>query len=185
MQLSATPLVAAFSLLSGLILISCSSPIPYNPPYNDFRPYRVGSYALSAGKLKDRLLDDLFDQGVQVVTYGNLLTVIMPTDMFFVFDTAELDDIQHEALNNIVRLLQNYPYAVFNIAGFTDDVGSWKHKKNLSLRRAQMVRTFLWAHGIDLCRLTVRGFGDHMDVASNNWALGSTWNRRVEIQWRF
>lgn len=139
-----------------------------------------GAYQDSVPGLKMALKQ----QKVEVVEYGDTMTLIVPTDIYYVFDTAELNDLQYEGLHNILKLIQHYPQSRINIVGFTDDVGSWRHKKKLSLQRAQMMRTFLWANGVQLQRLSAVGYADHYDIAENTTVWGSEMNRRIEIQWK-
>lgn len=139
----------------------------------------VGSYSESKAGLRQ----ELYHQGIEIVDYGDMTTLIVPTDKFFVFDTADFNEVRSSAFINIVKLIKLYPQSTISITGFTDEVGSWQHKKTLSLHRAKMIRTFLWANGVELQRLRPAGYGSHNDVASNATVLGSTMNRRVEIQW--
>lgn len=179
MQLRMLSYTISLSLLFGITLTACTR------PYTAFRAYDQGAMPIYDKRDPTRLLKaTLQSQGVQVVEYGDSITLIVPTDRFYVFDTAELNDIQHAALNNIAALASYYPVSVFNIAGFTDEVGTWRYRQKLSLHRAQMMRTFLWANGVDLHRLIVVGYGDHYDVANNITVFGSAYNRRVEIQWK-
>jgi outer membrane protein OmpA-like peptidoglycan-associated protein len=132
---------------------------------------------------KRSLIKAIKDEDIQYTQYGNTITLLIPTDRYYVFDTPHLNDICHRGLNNVVRLLQYYPDSPIFVAGFTDDVGSRHHKQMLSQARAETMLTFLWANNIHAQRLRAEGYADKHDIGDNKWIRGSAYNRRIEIQW--
>lgn len=130
------------------------------------------------------VLRDLQMQDIQFVQYGNTTTLVVPTDRYYVFDTAQLNDICYPGLENIIKLLKSLPdcYPIY-VAGFTDNVGSSKHKKMLSQARAEAMLTFLWANNIPARDLHAQGYGEQHTIGDNHWIRGSAYNRRIEIQW--
>jgi outer membrane protein OmpA-like peptidoglycan-associated protein len=132
---------------------------------------------------KRSLIKAIKDEDIQYTQYGNTITLLIPTDRYYVFDTPHLNDICYPGLNNVVRLLQYYPDSPIFVAGFTDDVGSRHHKQMLSQARAETMLTFLWANNIHAQRLRAEGYGDKHDIGDNKWIRGSAYNRRIEIQW--
>jgi len=139
----------------------------------------VGSYY----NTQRNLIKAIKQQDIQYTQYGNTITLLIPTDRYFLFDSPQLNDICYPGLNNIVRLLQYYPDSPIFVAGFTDDVGSRHHKKMLSQARAETMLTFLWANNIHAQRLRAQGYGDKHDIGDNKLIRGSAYNRRLEIQW--
>ena len=67
------------------------------------------------------------------------------------------------------------------IAGYTDNVGSDKLNDDLSLRRAQAVKSWLVNKGIDAKRMTTTGKGKRDPIASNDTPEGRAQNRRIEF----
>jgi outer membrane protein OmpA-like peptidoglycan-associated protein len=51
----------------------------------------------------------------------------------------------------------------------------------LSDNRAKAVKDYLINKGVDASRMTSKGYGDTMPVATNKTAAGKTLNRRVEF----
>lgn len=132
---------------------------------------------------KRNIINELKMQNIQFIEYGDTMTLIVPTDEYYVFDTPRLNDICYQGLNNIIKLLQFYPCSKIYVAGFTDDVGSKHHKKMLSQARAETMIAFLWANNIAAKYLKAEGFGDKNSIGDNRWIRGSAYNRRIEIQW--
>ncbi len=68
------------------------------------------------------------------------------------------------------------------IEGYTDSIGNPDYNKTLSQRRAESVKTYLAAKGIDAGRLTATGMGAENPIADNKTATGRAANRRVEFR---
>ena len=68
----------------------------------------------------------------------------------------------------------------FVVAGHTDAKGSAQYNKQLSLRRAETVKKFLIAQGVDAVRLDSVGYGSEKLLAPDHPEDAS--NRRVEIR---
>ncbi len=129
------------------------------------------------------LLKELSHQDIQFVDYGDTLTLVVPTDHYFLFNEARFDDRCYVALNNIIRLLKFYPQSRIYVAGFTDDVGSKDHRNRLSQARAEAMLAFLWANDIPLEHLHAYGYRNKYTLGDDHFIRGSAYNRRIEIQW--
>lgn len=86
-----------------------------------------------------------------------------------------------EALEKVYAALLAGPAVKAEIAGYTDNVGRPEANEQLSLRRAQAVRSWLVRKGISPLRLTAVGMGMKNPVASNATADGRARNRRIEL----
>lgn len=93
-------------------------------------------------------------------------------------------DINENSTNDIKDLgvfMQTYPGTTTIIEGHTDNSGSAKMNKDLSLQRAEAVREYLINnYGIDANRIKAVGYGAERPVADNSSAEGRRLNRRIE-----
>lgn len=86
-------------------------------------------------------------------------------------------------LDAVSDVLRRHPGLYLEIAGHTDETGSEFLNVRLSEDRAHAVRTYLVArHGIDPGRLTTKGYGESLPIASNRSSAGRGINRRVEFR---
>lgn len=67
------------------------------------------------------------------------------------------------------------------IEGHTDATGGYDYNMSLSEARAASVRDFLFDEGIEIRRMTVKGYGPDRPIADNTSNEGRAKNRRVEI----
>lgn len=132
----------------------------------------------------DRLsiINELSKENIQYVQYGDTMTLIVPVDQYYMFESPRLNEVCYPGLNNIIRLLKFYPSSPIYVAGFTDNVGTRRHQQLLSQAQAETMLTFLWAHDIPARLLKAEGYGKKNDVGDNKLIHGSAYNRRIEIQ---
>lgn len=132
---------------------------------------------------KKQLIESLQQQDIQYVQYGDTMTLIVPTDRYFVFDSDRLNDICYPGLLNIVKLLKAYPQSPIYVAAFTDNVDKKSFNQKLTAAQAETMLSFLWANDIPAQRLHAKGYGEEYPIGDNNLVHGSAYNRRLEIQW--
>lgn len=84
-------------------------------------------------------------------------------------------------LEQVAGLLRGEPALSLAIEGHTDDIGGDAYNMTLSGKRANAVRDWLVASGIDGARLDAVGKGAGSPVATNGNDVGRAQNRRVEL----
>ena len=84
-------------------------------------------------------------------------------------------------LDNVAKIFKKYPGEKFEIVGHTDSWGRDEYNMDLSRRRANSVKNYLIAQGIDSTRLFTAGCGERMPVADNSTPEGRAINRRIEF----
>jgi OmpA-OmpF porin, OOP family len=85
-------------------------------------------------------------------------------------------------LNQVADSLAANPSLKVEIGGHTDSQGSDTYNQKLSQRRANSVKDYLVARGIDANRLTTKGYGESQPIDTNETPEGRELNRRVEIK---
>ena len=137
------------------------------------------------GAYQDRqeaeLRRDLAGTGVDVVRQGDNITLNMPGNITFAFDSSNLQPQFYPTLNNVAETLNEYNQTVIEVAGHTDSVGDAGYNQTLSVQRAQSVASYLSGRGVSMQRMIVVGAGESRPIASNDTDSGRAQNRRVEI----
>jgi outer membrane protein OmpA-like peptidoglycan-associated protein len=94
---------------------------------------------------------------------------------------AVIKKTSNKMLDEIVKILNDYPDYNMTIEGHSDNVGNPAKNLQLSKDRANAVKNYFVAKGISDSRLSANGFGDAKPVASNKTAAGRAKNRRVAM----
>jgi outer membrane protein OmpA-like peptidoglycan-associated protein len=103
----------------------------------------------------------------------------------FPFDSAvplpeSVTTLQHAATTILSK--DASPVPSIELDGHASSEGQVAYNDKLSVRRAQAVADLLVKAGIDRNKLTVKGFGSRVPVASNATEAGRVKNRRVEFK---
>ncbi|MGE7990220.1 OmpA family protein [Pseudomonas sp. NPDC089554] len=145
----------------------------------------VGAAAAGYGYYADRqeaaLRESMANTGVEVQRQGDQIKLIMPGNITFATDSANISPSFYSPLNNLAGSFKQFNQNTIEVIGFTDSTGSRQHNMDLSQRRAQAVSTYLTSQGVDPSRVSVRGMGPDQPIASNADANGRAQNRRVEV----
>jgi outer membrane protein OmpA-like peptidoglycan-associated protein len=99
------------------------------------------------------------------------------------FDTGKwtIKPVSFKLLNEVAEALKANPTMEVLVEGHTDSQGSDAFNMKLSTNRANSVREYLVAGGIESTRLTSIGFGETKPIDTNATAAGREMNRRVEF----
>ncbi|MBO6187894.1 MAG: OmpA family protein [Prevotella sp.] len=90
---------------------------------------------------------------------ANIMAPVLIDNIFYDFDKATLRPESTEALDQLVKLLEENPNVTIELSAHTDYRGSAEYNKRLSQRRAESVVRYLIDHGIKADRLTPVGYG--------------------------
>ena len=103
-------------------------------------------------------------------------------NVYFDFGTARLSQNAQPVLEDLYNVLVQNPGLTIEIGGHTDNVGSPDVNEWLSQNRAEAVKSWLIRKGIGDSRLTTRGYGAALPLASNDDEKnGRELNRRIEV----
>lgn len=144
-----------------------------------------GLAGAAIGNYQDRqeraLRDRLAGSGVGVVREGDNITLNMPSNITFGFDSAQLQPQFYPVLDDVAATLREYNQTIVEVAGHTDSVGTDAYNQQLSEQRAAAVGNYLMSQGLMRDRFILVGAGEAHPVASNETEAGRAQNRRVEI----
>jgi outer membrane protein OmpA-like peptidoglycan-associated protein len=97
-------------------------------------------------------------------------------------DKSDLTPDSEPVLNQVLAGFRADASYSAEIGGHTDDVGDKAYNRKLSAARANSVRDWLAAHGVDAVRLTSAGCGDSRPLVPNDSDEHRARNRRVELK---
>jgi len=107
---------------------------------------------------------------------------IVLNNIFFDVNRYDLQPESQVELDKLVQLLKDNPTLEIQINGHTDNVGKPADNLTLSENRAKAVVTYLHSKGIDIKRLSFKGWGDAQPVSDNRTETGRALNRRTELK---
>lgn len=108
--------------------------------------------------------------------------IVIRRQVNFATDSAEILADSNALLTEIADVIMRHPEArVIEIQGHTDNRGGRAHNQDLSQRRAEAVREWLVAHGVESSRLEARGYGQDTPLVPNITAANRARNRRVQF----
>jgi len=96
--------------------------------------------------------------------------------------SAELTDKARQILERVIEVLIQNPDLRVEIQAHTDNKGTAEINQALSDERADSVKNYLIANGIDGSRLVAIGYGETRPKADNDTVFGRAQNRRVEFR---
>ncbi|MDH3069628.1 OmpA family protein [Akkermansia sp. N21169] len=110
---------------------------------------------------------------------------LIGADLLFEYDKAVMKNSARIGLLQLAALICKNPQTSFIIEGHTDSFGSREYNKLLSLMRANAVRLWLQANGIDMTHVYIRACGNERPVVPiTGDRRAQAANRRVEIHMR-
>ena len=139
-------------------------------------------YGYYVDKQEAELRRSMEGTGVEVQRQGDNLNLIMPGNITFATNSANIASNFYSPLNNLATSFKQYDQNNIEVVGHTDSTGGHQYNVNLSQQRAQSVANYLMAQGVNGARVTSRGMGPDQPVASNANEAGRSQNRRVEIR---
>ena len=134
---------------------------------------RAGAASINPTQTREQMETQLLNTGILRVT-----------SVHFATDRARFTPDSRNVLDQIGRILTDWPTLEVEIAGHADYRGSAESNRKLSERRAGAVRKYLVTRfpKIRGRLLTPVGYGESRPIASNSTAEGMAKNRRVEFE---
>ena len=120
--------------------------------------------------------------GVDVIRQGDELLLRMPSSVTFPVDSYSIQPEFRSTLDEVASTLSTYDSTYIDILGHTDSTGADSYNQTLSVNRANAVRDYLSARGVQSARMATVGYGETQPIADNSTEYGRAQNRRVEIK---
>ena len=128
-----------------------------------------------------KLRQELLNTGVQVQEANGQIYLIIPGNITFDSNDANIKPAFQPVLNSIAKVINEYSKTMVQVNGYTDSTGSAATNNSLSLMRANSISNYLRLKGVAADRIVSNGYGSSNPIASNATAAGREQNRRVEI----
>lgn len=106
---------------------------------------------------------------------------IAAKNILFASGSSKLLAGSNKGLNDVAKIMQENSDLKISIDGHTDNTGKADKNQLLSETRANAVKQYFIAKGIDESRITATGYGQNEPVADNKTAAGRVQNRRVVL----
>lgn len=107
------------------------------------------------------------------------LVVNIGDRVFFDYDSSDLKSEAQETVQKVAAWLQTYPDVTLALEGNCDERGTREYNLALGERRANSVRRYLLALGIDQNRLTTISFGKERPAVLGSNEVAWAQNRRT------
>jgi outer membrane protein OmpA-like peptidoglycan-associated protein len=107
---------------------------------------------------------------------------IILKNVFYALNSFEIQPESQTELNKIIEFLTENPDVRIEISGHTDNTGGIQYNQTLSEKRAKSVVDYLAGKGIQINRLSYRGYGSSIPVEPNETEEGRSANRRTELK---
>jgi len=179
--------------IAGIVVSILAGCATYDPPAPDYEPAPVQDSQQqqaqdapetdTASDLQDRA-DEI--KRVSARQSGDMVVLTLEERILFDLGKAKIKRTAWPTLDEIAKLLLEYPERMVMIQGHTDDLPTrsdrFPSNWDLSAQRAVNVLKYVSnIPGLDQSRLVAAGFGQHHPRVPNNSTENRALNRRVEI----
>ena len=155
-------------------------PVDKNYALNVSQPgYLFYSENFSLKELKDKNKPFVMDVPLQSLDTGSIVEL---KNIFFETAKFDLKPESKAELDKLVGFLNTNKTLRIELGGHTDNVGDKKMNITLSQNRAKSVFDYLITNGIDVKRLTYKGYGDTKPKVANDSDEHRSINRRTEFK---
>ncbi len=136
---------------------------------------------LSIVEPKEEKVDETSTHGIIIDKTDEQNTKIDLVDIKFEYKSSKLSKESKEHLKPLAKRMLEDKDIIMEIHGHTDNIGSEKYNKKLSLARAKSAQKVLVANGVKAERIKIFGHAFNKPAATNKTAKGRALNRRIEF----
>jgi len=106
-------------------------------------------------------------------------TIPVLNNVLFDFDKSTLKPEGKAEIDKVIAELEEHPADTVNIEGHTCDIGTDQYNMGLGQRRANAVREYMLANGIDASRIQTVSLGETQPAVPNTSPANRKLNRRA------
>ena len=132
--------------------------------------------SLEAEVKKEKYIPEL---DITKVGVGQTLRI---NELSFDADSTELNPESFEILDEVYEFLTAHPNVVVEIGGHTNTIPSHDYCDKLSTARARSVAEYITERGIDVSRISYKGYGKREPLTESKSAAARKKNQRVEVK---
>lgn len=167
---------------------------PYNSAYDDISIFVLNDTIgyFSSNRASEGKHDDVYQYRIETPKPPVILDIPPPPpvvkkkfkmeNIAFQFDSYAVSEEQKPYLNEVAAKLKERKDVYMVVIGHTDNVGAAAYNNALSKKRAESVKTYLVAQGVESSRILVESYGFERPLESNSTQEGRAKNRRVEFK---
>lgn len=126
-----------------------------------------------------KLIKGLQDSGMDVAIVGDVVTVSIPSVLFFTPGSTQIQESQKPALALLAKFVKAGARTVTSLHGYSSDLGSKEYQQDYAYDTAKAIEAALWVNGIALSDMRVHGHGSENAVSKR---ADSLYNARVEVR---
>lgn len=151
------------------------------------QPFTMRGKSVDPATLKE-LVTNITVDTVMYLDKLSTTTVFELKNIYFGFDSANINSSAAKELDKLVDVLNDNPEIRIELSSHTDNIGTDEKNMGLSQRRANSSVNYLIKKGIEPSRLVAKGYGETKPVAPNSNPDGSdnpagrARNRRTEFR---
>ena len=170
-----------FRYLMLMIILLSLAACHYSHPH----PYIENPTPRNLTPGQKTLLAEISASGIQVIKQGMRFTFEIPNDTFFEEPTRELERDREIDIDRLASFIRDYQRFFNNITvtvtGHTDVVFNAPQRDKISRHYAEIIAHYFREDGIPSDIIRVRGVGAKQQIGDDEYPMGSSFNRRVEV----
>lgn len=122
------------------------------------------------------------DTAAAAQALADLTARVADGNVLFELGSAEITAAGALFLDEVGALLLRIPDVAIEVGGHTDNVGSEADNLALSTERAEAVKAYLVAYGVNSSSIEAVGYGESEPIADNSTVEGRAANRRIDFK---
>jgi OmpA-OmpF porin, OOP family len=150
--------------------------------------FAPAKYMLDPAEAKDRIVVKNVELGLPTTaataaetahTVGKVMNL---DNLIFEQGRAKIEPASYEELDQVVKMLQNYPHMIIQLEGHTDVRGNPKELMKLSQDRVDAVKAYLVSKGVTKSKVKTKAFGGTQPLSRADTEDAHKMNRRVQVR---